>query len=89
MCFGPERAQIAFECPRIARQVGRIVELSRVDEDADERAVVFSAAAPDERQVPLVQRAHGRHEPEGDACPDLGTALVAPRGEVVERRGHE
>jgi hypothetical protein len=36
-----------------------------------------------------MQRAHGRHKSERDAGPDLGTALVAPRGEIVERRGHE
>ena len=49
---------------RIAGQVGRLVELRGVDEQADDDQVALGGGPADQRQVALVQRAHGRHEPD-------------------------
>ena len=48
--------------PGIARQVARVVELQRIDEDRRDRPVRPGLRRLDQRQVPGMQRAHGRNQ---------------------------
>jgi hypothetical protein len=47
---------------RVAHEVGRVAELLRIDEDRDDGRRVLGPGARDERSMPGVQPAHGRHE---------------------------
>ena len=70
--------QVALERPRVVRDVLGVAELQRVHEDADRHHVALGAGPRHERAVPVVQRAHGRHQPDHPAG---GTGLVrAGRG---------
>ena len=57
-CFF-EQCQIGFHG---SRGVFRVVELGRIDENADDARVAFPPALFDQRQVPVVQRSHRRDE---------------------------
>ena len=54
--------RVGIECARIAREVLVRGELRGIDEDRDHHAPRAPARQPDQRQVALMQRAHGRHE---------------------------
>ena len=60
-----EEPAVRFECPRITFQVLRVIELCRVEEDADYGNVVLLHTSANERSVPFVQSAHGRHKSDG------------------------
>ena len=87
--LGLEGGQIGLERSGVRRQIGRVVKLCRVDEDADERQIVLRPAAPHQRQVSFVQRTHCRDEPERQPIADVGTALAAPPGGRLEDRHPE
>ena len=87
--FLPQHRQVVLERAWILCQVGRIVELRRVDEDADERSIVFRPATSHQREMALVQRAHRRHEAKRQAGANLREPLLAPRGSALEDRRHE
>ena len=57
-----EQLEVALERARVAREVGRVVELRGIHEDARPGAGVLRLRAPDEGKVSLVQRAQRRHE---------------------------
>jgi hypothetical protein len=68
-----EARRIALLVARIALEVGRVVELRRVDENRDDDARSVLPRQLDQRQVAVVERAHGRHE----ADPFAGGAPLA------------
>jgi len=76
--LGPQHRQVGFQRSWILCQVGRLVKLRGVDEDADQRSIVLCPGASHEREVPLVQRAHGGNKTERQPAPDLGQTLAAP-----------
>ena len=57
-----EQLQVGFQIARITAQIGRIIKLRGIDEDAHHHPTALAAAAFDQRNVPLVQRAHRRNE---------------------------
>ena len=59
--LGGER-RVALEVARVRVEIGRLRELRRVDEDARDDEVALGAGGAEERGVPLVERAHRRHE---------------------------
>ncbi len=75
-----ELAEVAGFVARIAREVLVRGELAGIDEDRDERALGQLASAAHQRQVPGVQRPHGRNER------DL-VAVVAPLGDDAAQIG--
>ncbi len=56
--------EVAILVARIAREVGVVAELRRVDEEAHDDRLVLRASRAQERQVAVVERAHRRHEPD-------------------------
>ena len=82
--------QVALERPRVALDVLGVAELQRVHEDADRHDVALGPGPRHERAVAVVQRAHGRHQPDH---PTRRTGLVeqgpAPGGGLddVHRAG--
>ena len=58
----PQHREIPFRRARIALEVAGIVELCGVDENAGPGARILRLRAPQQRHVPLVQRAERRHE---------------------------
>ncbi|KAI9163818.1 Glycerol-3-phosphate acyltransferase [Paramyrothecium foliicola] len=67
-------------------------ELGRVDVYAHDDVVVLAGGGPDQREVALVQRAHGRHEADGAVVDRLGLPPLAdgvdgPQ-DLDRRRGH-
>ncbi len=73
---GEQRA-VALEVTGIAGEVVGAIELRRVHEDRRDDAIGVTAGELDQRQVPLVQRAHGRHERDAQAV--AAAHLAAPR----------
>jgi hypothetical protein len=69
---------------RVRLEVGAAVELGRVDEHADGGDVVVRGALPDQGEMAVVERAHGRHEADGGVAEAV--AQTAPEGEVDDRR---
>ncbi|GMA35158.1 hypothetical protein GCM10025876_13620 [Demequina litorisediminis] len=57
-----EQSQIGLERAGIAFIVSQLIELQGVDEDRHDDLVSQVLRAPDERQVPLMQRPHGHHD---------------------------
>ena len=80
-----QHRQVVVQRSRVLRVVGRVVELGRVDEDADQRAIVLGPAPPHQRQMALVQRAHRRHEAERQPGALLRTPLRPPRRQALGR----
>jgi len=76
---GPEQRDVRrFEQQRILRGLPRIggeilvrPELGGVDEDRDDHVGGQLLGAPDQRQVPFVQRAHGGHQRDSAARPQI------------------
>jgi hypothetical protein len=68
--LGHERG-VALLGARVGGEVAGVVELRRVDEERHHDHVARRTSVADEAQVPLVQRAHRRHEADD--------ALLAPR----------
>ena len=60
-CF-LKHARVGVQGARIVCQIIRIVELGGIDEDRDDRALSEGPCHADDFKVPLVQRAHSRHE---------------------------
>lgn len=58
---GRELRRVRVFRARIGGEVGRAVELLRIDEERDNHAVGLRQRRAHEAQVPLVQGAHGRH----------------------------
>src|SRR5690606_12473289 len=54
-----ERLEVCRERARLARQIGRIVELQRIDEDRHDHFVAHVARGAHQTQMPLVERSHG------------------------------
>jgi len=54
--------EISIQSPRVAFEVGRIVVLSRVDEDPHHHAVVVGAGSADETKMAVVEGAHGGNQ---------------------------
>ena len=86
--------EVALQVPRVARQVLLRPELGGVHEDARHREAVRPReppGLPQEREVPVVQVAHGRHE--DDARPGLAggghAALPGARIAVELRHAHQ
>ncbi len=59
-----QRRDVVAEAARIAVEVLGGAELQRVDEDRRRDRSRLGARALDERKMPGVQRAHGRHQPD-------------------------
>ena len=81
--------QVPLERPRVARHVLGVAELQRVHEDADRDHVALGAGAGDQGDVPVVQRAHGGHQPDrapGRARPVERVAAAAGGLHHVHRR---
>ena len=68
----------------IILQVVRVVELRRVDEDADDRAIALRAAFLHQRKMPLVQGSHRRDE----ACPPGSASHFARQFRVFRKDFH-
>ncbi len=82
--------EVTLERPRVARHVLGVAELQRVDEDADGDQVALGAGTGDQGDVPVVQRAHGRHQPDrapGRTRPVQRVAAAAGGLHDVHRRG--
>ncbi len=62
--------RVAGLVSRVREEVGVLVELSRVDEEADDDRVALGACRRDQRLVARVQRAHRRHEADDPASPE-------------------
>ena len=82
-----EQRAVARRRSRVAREVLARPELERVDEDAHHDTVGRAPGEADERHVPVVERAHRRHERHGLA------AAAEPRDRAPElderpRAGH-
>ena len=75
---------VAALVARVGRQVARLVELGRVDEERDDDLVARGARATDEAQMAVVQRAHGRDEAD-DA---LGASRLAQGGAQLGDGAH-
>ncbi len=63
--IGAEGAQLLDILGLVARIAGEVLvrtELGRVDEDADHDTLAGVESALDQRQMPAVQGAHGRHQ---------------------------
>ena len=58
----PHHCEIPFGRARIALEVAGIVELRGIDENAGPCTRILRLRAPQQRHVPLVQRAERRHE---------------------------
>jgi hypothetical protein len=97
---GVELADVAGLVARIAGQIVRLVELFGIHEDRRDHPVALAARPAHQLQVPLVQRAHGRHDadalagaaPAGDRPAQLGDAaqngqrrLASPPGSRSHR----
>ena len=65
-------ARIARIVARILLEVARRVELDRVDEDRDHDRVGAPPRIAHQREMPVVQRAHGRHQGDGATRTPLG-----------------
>ena len=87
--LGPEDREVVLQGSRIASEVGGVVELCGVDENTDDRQVVFSSTATYQRPMAVVQSAHCRHEAEREARARLREARLAPRDDVLEDGRHE
>ncbi len=72
---------VSLEGARVTREIGGIVELGRVDEDAEDNAFVLGARAGEQRLVAGVERAHRRHEADRASLPVGGATEIAPFGE--------
>ena len=77
---GDGERRVALEIAGVTGKIGRVGELDGVDEDADDGAHVLRGRAADQREVPFVEGAHGRHEPRRQ---------VAQRGPKHLRAGDE
>src|SRR5262249_60322279 len=69
-----------FERGRVEAEVILTIELNRVDEDADDDVPALRARALDEPRMPLVQRAHRRHQTE------TARGAPGPRKQVPQLR---
>ena len=76
--------EVSFERARIAREVFARSELERVDEDARDDVRRRAARPFDQREVPCVDRAHGRHE--RDALAPAPPRCVGPRDTFASMR---
>ncbi len=79
-----EQRQVGFLGAGIILQVVRVVELRRVDEDADDRAIALRAAFLHQRKMPLVQGSHRRDE----ACPPGSASHFARQFRVFRKDFH-
>ena len=77
----PQQPEVGVEVAGVALQVLLGAELQRIEEDRDQRAVGFGAGTAQQRQVAVVQRAHGGDE--SDAA-GLGTTPAARRRDRFE-----
>ena len=57
-----EHPGVALRLPGVAVEILAGPELRRVDEDRDDHERAAPAGDLDEREVPRVERSHGRHE---------------------------
>ena len=72
---------------RVGRQVGRLVELARVDEQPHRDKVGGCPGRSDQRKVPVVEPPHGRHQGDSAVAGQLGADLrdgaYGPRRQVT------
>jgi hypothetical protein len=59
---GSREVCVPWLLARIRGQIGRVVELARVDEDRRDHVIAGAARGSKQGQVPLMQRAHRRNE---------------------------
>ena len=74
-----QQSRVAIRIARIASEVLARPELDRVHENADDHDIVLASRELDQTQVPGMQGAHRRHEPNR-------SALGAPPARGVEHR---
>ena len=79
---------VALGVTRVRGQVGRVVELGRVDEQRDDDDVALLARAPHQRQMALVERAHRRDETEPVLPARRGCASAARSSAIGCERLH-
>ena len=72
---------VVVDRTRVAVEVGGLVELQRVHEDRHHHVVASSGGVGDQCQMAVVERAHGRHEPDGPPArlPDPATRPASRR----------
>ena len=75
---------VALEVARVAGQVLGGPKLRRVDEQARHSHVALLVAGPKERQVALVEGAHGGDESDRPARPTRSVELGAQRGDRAD-----
>ena len=79
-----QQAAIVIESARVALEILARLELQAVDEDARHHRTAMAAREAGEREVPVMEVAHGRHERHGSCCGDCG----AKGGNVAEDFHH-
>ena len=63
-----DQLQVAVQRARVLHQIVLVVELYGVDENGDEHNVVLLAGTSYEREVTVVQCAHGGYQTDAFAC---------------------
>src|SRR5687767_1481322 len=84
-----QRVDVRVEGSWITCEVAGVVELCRVQKDADEGAIVFGPTASYERQMPLVKCPHRRDEPERHTSSNLRQTFCPPGRYLVKCSNHE
>ncbi len=80
--------QVVFEISRVAIKILFRSELQRIDEDGHRDEVGADLGSLDEREVPVVERAHRWHEPDAAG---VGARIIAspPKfGRLADHGGH-
>ena len=70
--------EVAGLVARVGREIGRLVELGRVDEEGHDNAVVFAAGGREERPMAGVECAHGRYQAGPRRVLELGDGADDP-----------
>ena len=78
------QAGVALLVARVGAEVGGVLELGRVDEQRHDDDVARRARLRHEREVPVVQGAHGRHEPDAAAVAARGRKRGAQVGDGAQ-----
>ena len=79
--------QVAGLVPRVLREVGRIAELARVDEDRDGHAGALGAGPCDQRAVASMEPAHRRDQAQGPRRPREGVGQLRSGADDEEAVG--
>ena len=71
----PAEGLIPRDIPRVGLEILVRAELRRVDEDAQDHTVGTPGRLIDQREVAIMQKAHGRHQAEAQAFAAPGANL--------------